>query len=171
MQKALKGFTLVETLVSLFILSIALTGAFTVISSNLRTAHFIQHSFIANGLAQEGLEVVRNLRDSDWFTGAEFGSLGSDDGEAMADGTYQVQWNSASLLSLANNPALSKNPDNPFYDYDGSVPTIFTRTVELTRTVNLSGEVASLKITVKVSWPDAQGSKEISATEHLFNWY
>ena len=169
MLKASKGFTLVETLVSLFILSIALTGAFTVISSNLRTAHFIQHSFIANGLAQEGLEVVRNLRDTDWFAGAEFGSLGS--GEAMPDGTYYVQWNSSSLLSLGGNPVLKKNPDNPFYDYDGSAPTIFTRTVDLARTINLSGEIASLKITVKVSWPDAQGVKEISATEHLYNWY
>ena len=61
------GFTLVEILVSLSIFSIALTAIFYLLTSNLKEASLIENNFIASGLVQEGMEVVRNIRDRDWF--------------------------------------------------------------------------------------------------------
>ena len=155
------GFTLVETLVSLFVLSIAITATFAIITFNLNRANCIKNSFIASGLAQEGDEGVRNLRDTDWFKGNPFGSLG---GPLAAGGTYCVQWDSEQLISSCSNPL--KKDAGGLYTYDSGQNTIFSRTVTVT-----SVSAAELKITVDVSWPDHGGTKQVSAEEHLFDWY
>ena len=155
------GFTLVETMVSLFVLSIAIAATFAIITFHLSNAQFIKNSFIASGLAQEGAEIVRNLRDTDWFAGRDFGSLGR---PSTIEETYCVQWNSLALISSCANP-LKKDADN-FYSYDAGQDTIFSRTVTIVKVTD-----AELKITVEVTWPDRGGTKKITAEEHLFDWY
>ena len=162
-----QGFTLVELLVSLFILSIALAGAFAVISFNVNNANFVKNSFIASGLAQEGVELVRNLRDTDWHTGAEFGSFGGSD--SLADGAYRVQWDSSELDSSGVSEPLALDAAG-VYAYDSGTPTIFRREVELRRVVPASGPVVEIVATVTVSWNERSGEKTVIAEEHLFNW-
>ena len=158
------GFTLVEVLVSLFILSIAITGAFALIAYHLNVADSVKNSAVASGLAQEGMEVVRNLRDSDWFAGRQFGSLG---GGSVAS-TYCVQWNSTRLISPCTNPL--KKGANGIYSYDGDLaPSIFLRTVTITRIP--ATEPVELKVVVTVSWTDRSIPRSLSAEGHLFNWY
>ena len=164
-----KGFTLVETLVALSILSIALAGTYTMISYNLRSAKGIQNSFIASGLAQEGLEVVRNLRDTDWFAENPFGSLGSPDDPPRTGFTYWVQWDSLSLLSADPGPLLLNSAG--MYQYDGGTPTIFSRTVNVKRIDPGTGPVPELIVTVNVAWSEGSGTKNLQGEEHLFNWY
>ena len=66
------GFTLVEALVALVILTIAL-GPALVLSSNISsTASVIQNNLIAANLSQEGVEVIRALRDANWYNGLPF---------------------------------------------------------------------------------------------------
>lgn len=157
------GFTLVETLVSLFIVSIVLAATFAIITAHLRNATLMKNSFIASGLAQEGAEIVRNLRDSDWFAGNDFGSL-SDGGPTVSEETYCVQWDSPALISSCPGPL--KKDNLGFYNYDSGEDTIFTRTV----TVKLES-TEELQIIVEVKWPDRGGIKSVVAEEHLFNWY
>lgn len=154
------GFTLVEALVALFVLSIALVGATSVIVSQIGISRLIKESFIANGLAQEGIEVVRNMRDSEWFATDSFGN-------ALPTGTWRVQWNSTSLIpESGDNPPLTKNAAG-FYGYDtGSdvTATIFRRLI----TINQAGD--EIKATVTVTWDSRGTGRSLSAEEHLFNW-
>lgn len=156
------GFTLLETLVALFILSIAITGAFAVISYNLSSANSIKNGFIASGLAQEGMEVVRNVRDSDWFASRPFGSFGN--AAPVADGTYCVQWKSVTLANCGN-PTLLKDASG-LYNYDAGTPSLFSRTVTTTKL-----SAVEIKVVVDVSWNDHRITKHVYAEEHLFNWY
>ena len=165
-----QGFTLLETLVSLFILSIAITGAFSVISFNVGNANLIKNNFIASGLAQEGAEVVRNLRDTDWFAERTFGAFGNPDGTALPNGIYQVQWNSNTLIANPSNPPLNKTTEG-FYTYDDGFPTIFQRAIEIKSVVPSSGPVIEIIATVRITWQERGGQKEIEAEQHLFNWY
>ncbi len=72
------GFTLPEVIVSISIIVIVIVAATNLIVSIIRTNTQNQNTLIAYGLAQEGLEGVRNIRDSDWLIGASFqGKLGS----------------------------------------------------------------------------------------------
>ncbi len=158
------GFTLVETLVALVILTMALIPILAVSSSATRLSEVIKDDLVASGLTQEGIEVARAIRDTNWFNGRSFDNgLGTGViGESM---TYRVQWNSDTLISLGNNPPLQLN--DGVYSYDpGGTAAKFSRTVTITK-VN-GGE---LRVTSQVTWvTQTNNAKTISAESHLFNW-
>jgi len=62
-----KGTVLMEVVVSFFVLVVGLTGALSVIVAvgNINAAH--KDRFIAANLAQEGIEAVRGMRDTNWL--------------------------------------------------------------------------------------------------------
>jgi prepilin-type N-terminal cleavage/methylation domain-containing protein len=60
-----RGFTLVETMVAILILTIAITVVSSVTQSNLRTSYVSRDQMTAYFLAQEAMEYVRNIRDTD----------------------------------------------------------------------------------------------------------
>lgn len=71
-----RGFTLVETLVAIFILVTAVTALMTVAKNNFYVVRYARNQMIATTLMQESLEYIRNDRDSqfqkgtgwfDWF--------------------------------------------------------------------------------------------------------
>lgn len=62
-----KGFTLIETLVAIFILFIALNSLFTLTSSNYFAAKYASNESTAVYLAQEAIDYVRNDRDTTAF--------------------------------------------------------------------------------------------------------
>ena len=154
------GFTLVEVLVAILIFGASFAATSYVLTLNLRSAAAIRNNFIASGLVQEGIEVVRNIRDRDWFLDNPFGT-------SIPDGTYRVQWNSNSLIALGVNPRLKKDSNSGIFSYDSGSDTIFKRTV------NISTPQAGVekRIIVTVSWTERGGfEKSLSAEEHLFNW-
>ena len=59
-----RGFTLVEVLISLAIFSIAITGVITVAAQGGITANSVKNRVAATYLADEGIELVRGLRDT-----------------------------------------------------------------------------------------------------------
>lgn len=152
-----EGFTLVEALVALVILTLAL-GPALILSSNISsTASVIQHNLIAANLVQEGVEVVRSLRDANWFNGLPF-----DNG--LADGTYRIEWNSNSLIALGANPPLKI--DAGLYNYSAGTDTLFKRTITITK-INS----AELRIVSDVTWTERGNRvREVKAESHLFNW-
>jgi type II secretory pathway component PulJ len=58
-----KGFTLLETLMALFLLMSGVVGAYAVLSKAIRTSPIARQQYIASNLAQEAIEMVRNIRD------------------------------------------------------------------------------------------------------------
>jgi len=59
-----KGFTIVETLVAIAVLMIAISGPLVIASKGLTAALYSKDQMIASFLAQESLEVIKNLRDA-----------------------------------------------------------------------------------------------------------
>ncbi|HZZ99217.1 MAG TPA: prepilin-type N-terminal cleavage/methylation domain-containing protein [Candidatus Paceibacterota bacterium] len=152
-----RGFTLIEVLVSLAILTIAIIPALYLSNSAANVGFAVRDNFIAAGLAQEGIEVVRAIRDTNWFNGRAFDS-------GLADGSYRLEWNSTSLLALGANPPL--NIDDGLYTYDSGTPSVFSRSITITK-VN-SGE---LKVVSTVTWQTrTNDTKTVSAEDHLFDW-
>lgn len=162
---SLTGFTLIEILVAIFIFGLAFTATTSVLIMNNRSAAIIRNNFIASGLAQEGIEVARNIRDRDWFLDNPLGA--NPFGTSIPDGIYRAQWDSSALIALGGNPNLKRDAGTGIFSYDLGNDTIFKRTIEI------STPVANVekKIVVNVTWIERGGaSKLLSAEEHLFNW-
>ncbi len=160
-----EGFTLIEVLVAVFIFSLVFSGATFVLSMNLRTAATIRNNFVASGLAQEGIEVVRSIRERDWFLDTPPGA--NPFGTSLADGTYRIQWDSQALIALGANPNLKFDSGTGIFSYDSGTDTLFKRTIVVTTIV----PNVEKKIVVNITWNErGGGSKTLSAEEHLFNW-
>src|SRR4051812_12452334 len=69
-----KGFTLVETLVAILILTIAITGPYTLVQGVLRSSYIARDELVASALAQEAMEYVRYIRDSNYIYTAHGGT-------------------------------------------------------------------------------------------------
>jgi len=152
-----KGFTLIETLVSLVILSVVIVPILSLSNIVAGVNMSLQDNLVASGLAQEGVEIVHAIRDTNWFNDRAFDY-------DLSDGVYRVEWNSTTLLELNGNPALDLN--DGLYTYLNGTPSKFSRTVTIAK-IN-AGELRAVST---VTWTGRGGvNKSISAESHLFNW-
>lgn len=62
-----RGFTLLEGIVAIGVISVGLAGALSLALSNLSSAQGNERRIVAANLAREGIEFVRNQRDSNWL--------------------------------------------------------------------------------------------------------
>lgn len=68
-----KGFTLVETMVAVFILSLTIISLMTVVSRSLFASRYSRDEITANYLLQESIDYIRNDRDSMVFLSGDGG--------------------------------------------------------------------------------------------------
>lgn len=154
------GFTLIEVIISVEIISLVVVGAMFAISLSLNSATRISNNLIAANLAQEGLEIVRGIRDRDWHLGNAFGA-------SLVNGDYRVDWNSQSLIPFPD--TFLKKDISGFYNYSSGEDTIFKRKI----IIENSGQNPSTveKVTkIEISWQEKSGPKTIQAELRLFNW-
>ena len=155
-----KGFTLIEVIVSILMISTVVVGAMFAISLSFSSAARIRDSMIAANLAQEGLEVVRGIRDRDWHLGNIFGA-------SLANGSYIVTWNSESLTAFSD--VFIKKDANGFYNYVSGTDTIFKRKVIIEDSAQNPSTVERV-VKVEVSWDEKRAPKIIQVEARLFNW-
>ncbi|MDD5589743.1 MAG: hypothetical protein PHQ47_01040 [Candidatus Portnoybacteria bacterium] len=117
-------------------------------------ARLSQDRLVASNLAQEGFEVVRNIRDNNWEAGADWNSgLGQDE--------YLVQYDSSSLIPYSHKPLLLGN----FYNYVSGTPTKFYRRI-------IINEVDSdcLDLVSEVTWRVLEKDYSEIIEGRLYNW-
>ena len=66
------GFTLPEVIVSIGIITLVVFSSTNLLVSIIRSNKENADRVVAYGLAQESMEAIRNIRDSNWLLGADF---------------------------------------------------------------------------------------------------
>ncbi len=80
------GFTLIEIMISMSVIVLVVVSATNLMVSIIRSNASNISTMIAYGLAQEGIEAVRNIRDSNWLLGASFqGVVGKSSSKPWGD--------------------------------------------------------------------------------------
>lgn len=147
-------------IIAVAIISLVSVGVMSVITLSLTSAARIKNNLIAANLAQEGLEIVRNIRDKDWHLGNSFGA-------SLANGNYLVDWDSQSLLSFSD--IFLKKDSNGLYGYQTGQDTIFKRKIIIENSGQNPATVEKVA-KVEISWQEKSGPKLIQAELRLFNW-
>ncbi|MGD0977047.1 MAG: hypothetical protein ABR875_02025 [Minisyncoccia bacterium] len=158
---------MVEIIVTIFILGLALAAIYGILSVDMASATASKNNYTASMLAQEGVELVRNFRDSDWLAGREFGSLGGLGGP-VGDGTFAVEWDGTTLLPAEFADEYLEKDSNGVFSYDGGGDTLFKRAITIDETTDPGVEII---VRVDVTWTERGLDKKLSAEDHLFNWY
>jgi prepilin-type N-terminal cleavage/methylation domain-containing protein len=80
-RKSKEGFTLIETLVAVFIVALALVGPLSIAQKGLASAVLSRDRATAAYLAQDVFEYIHNVRDENWLKDVEWinGSSGPQD--------------------------------------------------------------------------------------------
>ncbi|MDD3646123.1 MAG: hypothetical protein PHH06_01815 [Candidatus Gracilibacteria bacterium] len=68
MKNINRAFSIIEIIIGIFIFSLGISAIYMVISSSLNMNIYNQNQIIAGNLAREGIELVRNIRDSNYIT-------------------------------------------------------------------------------------------------------
>lgn len=76
LRKQKKAFSTGEVILAMFVLSVGLLATMALVSKSLKHSFISRDIIIASELAQEGIELVRNVRDNDFARGNNgFGSF------------------------------------------------------------------------------------------------
>ena len=159
------GFTMIEMIVAVSVFSIGILGVFSLVSNVVSAMNNTSNRLVASYLAQEGMEIVRNIRDSNFLkiNMREEGVVW-DQGLTDCSGGCEIDYTSNFLVSFADR-FLKVN--NDFYQYDlVSEESIFKRKIKISEG---SPEIRNVSVTV---WWEERGIRyEVQAEENLHNWY
>lgn len=93
--KSTKGFSLTEVMIGIMILTIAIVSASNLLVSLVRTNRLNVQTLQAYYLAQEGVEAIRNIRDTNWLHNFDFKG-----GDAINSGVYKILEEGTYAVSL-----------------------------------------------------------------------
>jgi prepilin-type N-terminal cleavage/methylation domain-containing protein len=159
MTKNKNGFTLLEVIVSMAVISVGILGALALTNYSISSAVFAKNQLISANLAQEQIEVVRNIRDSNWLGGVSWK-------DKIPQGTnLNVDYNSTQLSDL---------PDGLFFDglrylHSTTPNTPFSRHLEIAYKIDGDG-YEYIQVKSVVEWKDRGRVHKILAIDHLYDW-
>jgi len=171
-----RGFTLVETLVAISIFTMSILALLSVLSQGISNTHYAKTKMTGLYLAQEGIEYIRNMRDTfvlysertgnDWtkfrakLASCNLGNeCGIDNGALSTDPSFIFKCSSGAsgcklYLNNGNYNATTGNES-------GFVRKIWAEVIDPDK---------EIKIFSSVSWNQGSGAYNITLSENLFNW-
>ncbi|MEI6281068.1 MAG: prepilin-type N-terminal cleavage/methylation domain-containing protein [bacterium] len=188
-KKKHAGFTLIETLVAVSIFSLSILALLVVLTQGIANNNYAKKKIIAGYLAQEGIEYIRNMRDTfvlypdnadtptGWVDFKAYLVAASCD---IGAGCY---YNADTLFSIAPPKPIAKTPFYPCVvscpnimykddsgEYGYSIGSLsadsgYSRKIE----VRIIGE-NEVEIFSTVSWAQGSGTYSMTFSEDLFNW-
>ena len=151
------GFTVLESIVAVMILSLAISGAFSAVQQGLSQSIIAKDEVKAFYLAQEAVELIRNKRDNNQLVfmngGADSWLSGITDApNCPPNKVCRADVVAHSLTLCGDNwescPVLKQDQSTFLYSYTSGTNTNFKREIK----IEPSTDPNEIKITVKIYW-------------------
>lgn len=186
------GQSLLETIFALWILIMVITAILALTVSSIGGQKESESQIVANNLAREGIEIVRNFRDSNWLAGnqwdANFSQATNNKARAEFNGedySWQISFNASADL-FSNNYLLYASTTAGFFTHhntDGSKSSSFYRRLifddicqlgnnpeEIKFPCNVDEKKIGIRITAQVGWLDRGERRTISLQDLIYDW-
>lgn len=185
MPNLVSGFTLVETMVAVLILTLTIVSLMTVVSNSLFAARYARNDITAGYLAQEVIDDIRNDRDTSVFLqtaqpnmSTAWTTLFTNKYTNCVGGTgcfFDVIPGNTTITACTDTNCrklfYNANADTtPYYVYDdksgntGKVDSGFQRKIDVVQ----SGD--EMKVTVTVYWKNGSINKSRTLASSLLKW-
>ena len=162
------GISLIEIVVAITIITVGMIGVISLVVQNARAQYINKNVLIASGLAQEGLELARNIRDNNWLTPGNSWKTGAAPGSAsdlVQDGDYRIDYNRDIIDVDDINAARLYINGAGFYTHAvTATPTNFYRLITVTDTGDY------LDISAAILWLDGTQQHNYGARTYLYDW-
>jgi len=171
-MKKNRSFTLIEVIIAISIFTMIVSGSFALIQQTISAVSLAHSKIIAYYLAQEGVEIARNIRDNNWLKQRTDPLVTWRDG--LLAGIWEADYNDSALSGyLAPGKDLYIDTINGFYFYpDMPLPehtkTKFKRKITITIP---PGSTDDLYVESRIEWTEKTRSVNVRVAEHLYNWY
>lgn len=190
------GQSLVELIVAIAVIEVGIFAVWSLFLVNFNAEREAEMRIVGVNLAREGVEVIKNIRDSNWIKNSNneetAGKIWSWD-QNLANGDYVVDYDSDQPIELSEgNDQLYVAP-NGFYTHvaEDNVITPFKRQVLLKDICCLDSDenlkcdgndyavlndagTCSLKIGInivsKATWIISGGSRQAVVEDNIYNW-
>ncbi|MBP9711766.1 MAG: type II secretion system protein [Candidatus Pacebacteria bacterium] len=170
-----QGFTLVETLVAISIFTLSILSLMVILTKSIADTNYAKKKLVAGYLAQEGIEYIRNMRDT-YVVSSATGQIGWDAFNALlvssacntASGCYfndAFSDYSTAVVACSNQgcPEILYESGQGRYGYTGS-NSGYVRKITATISTNQT------KIFSTVTWVQNSGTYSTTLAETVFNW-
>lgn len=125
-----EGFSILEVVIAIFIIAMGLIGILSLVEQNLQVKYINKNGIIASMLAQEGLELVRNIRDTNWLLGIDWDNGISNGGVKTFRISYTGKSSIADVSGIDDPSAkLFVTPDGYYANVATALPTPFSRVI------------------------------------------
>lgn len=180
-----QGFTLIETLIAIFILALTIGALLTLTAGGFFSIRYAKNDIVASNLLQESLEYVRNTRDSaseqnktwdDWLL--EYRNANCSGSAGCAINPYAQSGDFVGECDPSCEP-LSYYPDAGMYAYpslshvfdDGAsaISTTFVRKVTFDERTNENGDPEVI-VTARIDWKNGTNPKHLTQSILLTSW-
>jgi len=165
----LAGFGILEVLVSMLIITMGLVGVLSLVLQNINAQYINRNVLIASELAQEGVELTRNIRDSNWL------SAGNSWEQDLVNGSsrqfiidYRGRSSLADVANISDSAANLKIDTNSFYWHGAGTASVFNRIINTTDII--AGGENYLNVTCTVQWRERNQYHDYVVSTLLYNW-
>lgn len=159
------AFSLIEIMVVLFIISLGLVGILSLISQNLHSQSYNENNLVAYQLAQEGVELIRKVRDTNWRSIPvrvyNYGLTGNN---------YYMDFNDdyPTILSSNSSADLLRQDSEGFYKHDlpaTATSSGFYRSIFIKET-----SPGTMFVGVTVRWAEREQDRSYTLDTYLYDW-
>lgn len=172
------GFTMMELLFALSIWVLGFTAVIGLFQLVINAGGAAKDRLIAANLAQEGVEVIHNIRDSNYNKDKDWDSGFIPD---CFSSNCEVDYQSTSTLDLAGSgsPLLEHSTSTGAYGYSLSASDAslspFRRYVRMNQGAGPAcGEIATptncIQVKVEVAWQRKGKEKSVEVENYIFDW-
>ena len=164
-----KGFTLLESVIAIFIVTMGVGGVFTLVSQTISGTSILSSKLTAIYLAQEGVEVVRHIRDNNFLEIHQGVEGATWDNNLEREGLYYIDYR-AEEKNISNLVLWQENEYRHYSQSQCAIPdpcqdTSFNRSIEITYPQNYIMNVKSV-----VTWQERGITHQASVQENLYKW-
>jgi len=157
-----KGFSLIEMLTAVVVVTIGVVGTFSMISEFSGQSQVLRDNFVAAYLAQEGIEIAKNIRDNNKIQGNDWDD-GLDNCYSGCEASYNdltlTQWEGdGRVLYIEDTSGHYKYIDTPAAN---DIRTYYKRRITITPTAN-----NEIEIRADIYWED----KTMMVKTKIYNW-